>query len=647
MQLNSQQQAAVEHVDGPLLVLAGAGSGKTHIVTSRIVHLLNQGVAPHQILAVTFTNKAAGEMKERVQGRVSHVPTICTFHSLGVRILRQCIDHLHYSKDFTIYDEEDSLKLIKVCMEEAGIQDREIKPKFFKQMISGAKNRLESPDDLNVNQFTKEKEVFFPGIYAAYQRKMRDCQALDFDDLLYMTVHLFRTCPLVLDYYQKYWHYLLIDEYQDTNAAQYEIARLLVEKSGNIFVVGDPDQSIYSWRGADINNILGFEQSYPHAKVVHLEQNYRSRASILNAANELIRHNENRYDKNLWSDLGEGDKITVFSGDTDRGEANFVIEEMQKHLSNGIALNEMVLFYRTNAQSRVLEDALLANRIPYVIVGGISFYQRREIKDVLAYLRMVHSGADFVSFFRTINLPKRGLGTTTIAKLRRAAENEKMGIGDFCEAFLLGNIHVEGLRLTKKQKEGLLNYTSIIAHLRDFGEKEGLSALLRETVRQTGYLEYLRLDKETCEDRMENVNALIAKASEWEGDQEESQEASLGSFLEELSLKTTLDEVTAENERVSLMTIHNGKGLEFSVTFLLGMEEDLFPHANARGSELALEEERRLCYVGMTRAKEFLYMTSAKTRYLWNEQRVMRQSRFIAEIPAKYLKRCSWMCSAY
>lgn len=634
--LNPQQTLAVEHMDGPLLVLAGAGSGKTRIVTARIVNLLQMGVPVHQILAVTFTNKAAGEMKERVREMTYKTPLICTFHSLGVRILRRCADHLGYGRDFTIYDEDDAHKLIKICMNEAGIKDREIQPKYFKQMISQAKNQLISPENVDDKELTSKKELLFPGIYDSYQKKLGEYNAFDFDDLLFLTVRLFRECPDVLEHYQKLWNYLLIDEYQDTNAAQYTIAQLLVEKSENIFIVGDPDQSIYSWRGADINNILSFEKDYPQAKIIRLEQNYRSRANILKAANELIRFNDNRYDKELWSDLGEGEKIVVYRAESDRDEANFVVEKICKHERNGVAYSEVVIFYRTNAQSRVFEDALLARRIPYVIVGGISFYQRREIKDLLAFLRMVQTGADFVSFVRTINLPKRGLGLTTINKMRIEAEKRDLEIFDFCEALIESGGCLGGLKLSSKQKAGLSEYLRVLCHLRKVAKEDSLSALVMAVLRETGYLDYLREDKETFEDRRANLDELVAKAIDWE---ESCEGGELCNFLEELSLKTTLDEANAEKDRVSLMTVHNGKGLEFDVTFLVGMEEDLFPHANSRGNYCAVEEERRLCYVGMTRAKEFLYLTSARMRYLWQEQRVMRQSRFLSEIPEEYLCR--------
>ncbi|SCA63731.1 ATP-dependent DNA helicase PcrA, partial [Chlamydiales bacterium SCGC AG-110-M15] len=514
--LNEEQQVAATHQDGPLLVLAGAGSGKTRIVTSRIVSLIQNGVHPSQILAVTFTNKAATEMRERVAALTQHQVTICTFHSLGVRILRQSIEYLGYQKDFMIYDEGDANKLIRTCMNELGIKDRDIQPKFFKYLISKAKNALQEPEDVNLNDLTSPKERYFPEIYRMYQEKLKEYQALDFDDLLMMTVRLFQKHPQVLEHYQHYWRYLLIDEYQDTNAAQYTIARQLVSKTHNIFVVGDPDQSIYSWRGADIHNILSFSRDYPGAKVVRLEQNYRSKSNILDAANHLIKFNNNRYEKKLWSDLGEGEKIVSYSGETDRDEARFVMEQVLRHQEEGARLSDMVIFYRTNAQSRLMEDILLKNRTPYVIVGGVSFYQRKEIKDVLAFLRMVQSGADFVSFMRSINLPKRGIGDATINKLNALARQHKITILDLCEKVISGEITPQGVRITAKQRAGIQDYVSIIRSLKQTQQSEPLSSLVMSAIKNTGYLEYIRADKETFEDRLDNVNQLVSKATEWE-----------------------------------------------------------------------------------------------------------------------------------
>ena len=641
-QLNPHQELAVLHRQGPLLVLAGAGSGKTRIVTSRIAKMIEEGVSPTSILALTFTNKAAGEMQERVRRLTAHYVTICTFHSLGVRILRESITHLGYQRDFMIYDEDDSRSLLRSCLNTLGIKDKAVDLKVLKSMISNGKNNLKAPKDLDGHGGESPVEKAFPAVYSLYQAKLKECNALDFDDLLFLTVCLLRDHPDVLAFYQQRWSFVLIDEYQDTNGAQYLLAQMLVAKSRNLFVVGEPDQSIYSWRGANIANILNFERDYPGATVVRLEQNYRSSGNILNAANALIRNNERRYEKNLWSALGLGEKISLFIGEGERDEAFFVVNRILHHQKiDGIPFNECVIFYRTNFQSRVFEDALLRMRVPYVVVGGVSFYQRREIKDVLAFLRTVHSGADFVSFVRTINLPKRGIGDTTLENIREAAAAVEMPLFAYCEQLVTGGQQgsSEGgsIKLSAKQRKGLEEYIDLIHKLREVNNEESLQALVLATIRQSGYLEYLRVDdKETYEDRKENLEQLVAKAAEWDV---QSEETPLQSFLEELSLKSTLDEVHASDDRVRLMTIHNGKGLEFKVTFLAGLEEDLFPHANSRGSFEKLEEERRLCYVGMTRAKERLYLSAVRNRFLWGTPRRMRPSRFLSEIPTEHLKK--------
>ncbi len=589
--------------------------------------------------------QAAAEMKDRVQGLTNYRVTICTFHSLGVRILRQSIDHIGYSKNFTIYDEDDAHKVIRECMNEVGFQDRKVQPKYFKALISKAKNRLEMPEDVDLDDLTTNYEQLFPKIYDLYQRKLRACEALDFDDLLLMTVRLFRECPEILAYYQNHWKFLLIDEYQDTNHVQHALAQLLVLKTHNIFVVGDPDQSIYSWRGANINNIMRFQHDFPGAQIINLEQNYRSTCNILNAANAVICKNDKRYEKNLWSKLGEGEKIISFSGETDRDEANFVVEEICDHHASGMPLKEMCVFYRTNAQSRVFEDCLMKNQMPYVVVGGISFYQRKEIKDVLAFLRIILSSSDLVSFLRTVNLPKRGLGDTTIKKLNLAAMRENIPIFDFCAGIVDGLIKAEGFRLSAKQKSGLTDYVALIRQLRKLAEKESISELVRATIKDTGLLDFLRVDKETFEDRRANIEELVAKTVEWEG---AAEEGSLVAFLEELSLTTTLDESCSyHKDRLNLMTVHNSKGLEFKVVCLVGMEEELFPHVNSKGDPDSLEEERRLFYVGMTRAREFLYLSNVQYRYIWRELRPMRKSRFLNEIPERYVIKTESSASYY
>ena len=633
---NPQQWEAITTLEGAVLVLAGAGSGKTRVVTARIVYLIENGIPPSSILGVTFTNKAAGEMRERVRKLTQHQVLICTFHSLGARVLRESIYALGYQRDFTIYDEEDVEKLLRVCLVELNLKDKKMDAKPFRHLISHAKNALLEPDQISQTDLTTDIEQAFPQVYALYQRKLREYQAVDFDDLLFLTVKLWREHPNILARYQERWAFVLIDEYQDTNAAQYAMARLLVEKRRNLFVVGDPDQSIYSWRGAHIHNILNFERDYPGAKVVRLEQNYRSRMNILTIANALISHNSGRYPKKLWSQLGTGEKIKLFIGEDERAEADFVASQIEYHRSQKLPLNEMVVFYRTNAQSRVFEDSLIYRGIPYIIVGGISFYQRREIKDILAFLRISQSSADYISFARTINLPKRGLGEATIEKMRHNANQEGMTILEYCEA-LFKEISLKTiLRLTSKQKESLNEYLHIIHELRSLSKQGSIRTLVLAAIEHTRYMEYLLEDKESYEDRRENLDELIAKAVEWELS---APDPSLESFLEELSLKSSLDETDSSQDRLSLMTIHNGKGLEFTVTFLVGLEEDLFPHINSKNSQEELEEERRLCYVGITRAKEYLYLSYCHTRYLWGNLRLQKPSRFLKEIPKEEIEK--------
>lgn len=633
---NLQQWEAITVLEGAILVLAGAGSGKTRVVTSRIVYLIENGVPSSKILGVTFTNKAAGEMRERVQKLTQHQVLISTFHSLGARVLRECIYALGYPRDFTIYDEEDIEKLLKICLVELNLKDKKMETKPFRRLISQSKNDLIGPDHISHAELTTDIEQAFPQVYSLYQRKLQEYQAVDFDDLLFLTVKIWRENPSILERYQERWAFVLIDEYQDTNTAQYTMTRLLVEKHRNLCVVGDPDQSIYSWRGANIQNILNFERDYPGAKVVRLEQNYRNRMNILDAANALISHNSGRYEKKLWSQLGEGEKIKLFVGEDERDEANFVASQVEYHRSQKLSLNDMVVFYRTNAQSRVLEDSLIYRGIPYIIVGGISFYQRREIKDILAFLRLSQSGADYISFARTINLPKRGLGDVTIEKIRQNANQEGLTVLDYCTALLKEIPMKTILRLTSKQKEGLAEYVQIIHELHSLSKQSSIRDLVLAAIERTRYMGYLSEDKESYEDRRENLDELIAKAIEWEIS---AHDPSLEAFLEELSLKSSLDETDPSQERLSLMTIHNGKGLEFTVTFLVGLEEELFPHANAKNNQEGIEEERRLCYVGVTRAKEYLYLSYCHTRYLWGNLRWQKPSRFLKEMPKEHIQK--------
>ncbi len=636
-ELNTEQLEAMEHKEGPLLVLAGAGSGKTRVVTQRIVHLLEQGIPARQILAVTFTNKAAQEMRERVQAMTSQRVLITTFHSLGVRILRDSIHFLGYRNQFTIYDADDSLKMIKQCLTDVDSTAKDMvkQAKALQSMISNAKNALLGPDEVNHSELVTPTERLFPEVYRRYQSELKRCQAVDFDDLLFLPVQLFEEQPEILANYRHCWHYLLIDEYQDTNHAQYQLVKLLAGERKNLFVVGDPDQSIYSWRGANMTNILNFERDYSGAKVIRLEQNYRSRSNILKAANEVIAYNTNRYEKNLWSDRGPGEKIVIYQGYSEHDEAGYIADRIFYHRDEqGLDFKDMVIFYRTNFQSRVFEDVFLSHRIPYVIVGGTSFYQRREIKDVLAYLKVVHSSSDTISFARTINLPKRGVGDASMSKIRLAAEKAELPILDYCRQVVEGII-VPDFRMGAKQKAGLLQYVGVIDALRAVASKGSLHDLVEQTTRLTGYLDYLKEDQESHDDRKENVQELISKAAEWDDAEDE---ASLSLFLEELSLKSNLDEKGVGDDCVHLMTVHNGKGLEFPVAFLAGLEEGLFPHASAMDDSAELEEERRLCYVGMTRAMEQLYMTCVSYRNLWGSHRTMRRSRFLNEVPEEYVR---------
>ena len=630
--LNPEQKIAVEHMEGPMLVLAGAGSGKTRVVTCRIAHLLSVGVPSSEILALTFTNKAADEMRVRIKRMSDQYVLTSTFHSLGARILRESIHILGYRSDFTIYDDKDSLDLLKNCLASMGYKDEKGLLKSVRIAISNAKNDLLTPNDLD-RDFRSRTDQILKDVFIAYQEKLKEYNALDFDDLLYLTVKLFRESKETLEHYQKRWTFLLIDEYQDTNAAQYFMTKLLVGARNNIFVVGDPDQSIYSWRGANIHNILDFEKDYENAQVITLEQNYRSTANILDAANGLIQHNEERYEKRLWSDLGAGEKIGVYIAENEKEEALFVVEELiRKSREEHIPLKECVIFYRTNSQSRAFEDALLKYQIPYVIYGGLSFYQRREIKDILSLLRMTVSDSDFLAFARTINLPKRGIGNATLVKLRDAASKSELSILTLVRKLLNGES--SAVKLTKRLEEGLSDYLRVIDLLKGMVHAgKPLEEIFQGAVELSSYERVLKEDPESYEDRRGNLEALINKAAEWS---EERENPTLTQFLEELSLKSSLDDSPSQDS-VRLMTLHNGKGLEFALAFIVGMEEDLFPHINSKDSIEALEEERRLCYVGMTRAKQSLYLTASTYRFMWGISKVMCPSRFLKEVPAHFL----------
>lgn len=629
-ELNAAQVAAVTAPLQPVLVLAGAGAGKTRVVSHRILYLIEEAqLDPKQILAITFTNKAANELKERVQTQchsLKHkgVPMVSTFHSLGVYILRRSIQLLDRQQNFAIYDQGDSEKLIKQCLRKLNL-DKEL-CKAMQFTISQAKNRLQNPEDLDPREFPDPARA----VYEEYQEQLRAANALDFDDLLFLTEKLLRL-PEIQQEYANLWKALLIDEYQDTNHAQYLIAKRLAASHNNIFVVGDPDQSIYSWRGANIANILNFEQDYPKALVVRLEENYRSCGTILEAANALIKNNSARLDKTLRSVKGPGDKIFCFTGKNARDEAEQVLTEISNlHAYQDIPLSHMCILYRTNFQSQSFEDALLKRGYPYEIIGGISFYKRQEIQDILAFLRLFSNNYDMAAFERTIGLKKCGIGPTTLAALMHYAKTEDLPILQACWDVL----EKKNIRLNKKQQQGLFTYLTCFHQMeRLYGNCE-LHEFIQETIRITDYLSILKKeDSETYKDRKNNLEQLLAETQLWGKSSE-----NLPNFLEDLALKSSADETAGSNDCLKLMTIHNSKGLEFPVVFLVGLEEDLLPHANSIGKHENIEEERRLCYVGITRAQEYLYLSRAKTRCLWGKDLIMKPSRFISELPRALLK---------
>ncbi|NGX28332.1 MAG: ATP-dependent DNA helicase PcrA [Candidatus Anoxychlamydiales bacterium] len=629
--LNPAQKKALDHIEGPLLVLAGAGSGKTRVVTQKIAKLIQIGINPSEILALTFTNKAADEMATRIRALTFKNVLSCTFHSLGAKILRENISNLGYESNFTIYDAEDSLKLLKDCLRSLNLKDDKALLKKIKFKISHLKNDLVELDDTNALSHLTKSEI---EAFRLYQNKLKSFNAVDFDDLLYLTCKLLKENTEILTHYQERWPFLLIDEYQDTNLSQYIIAKLLSQKSQNICVVGDPDQSIYSWRGARYQNILNFDKDFKNATIIKLEKNYRSTASILNAANELIKNNPNRFEKNLYTDNKDGEKIKIFRAQTDQMEATFVIEKISVlNQTEKIELQDMAIFYRTNFQSRIFEDILLSKKIPYVIYGGLSFYQRKEIKDVLAFLKLIISNSDFISFSRTINIPKRGFGKTTITKLFFLSEKLNLPIINLLSELDKNPDRFSDIRLNLNQKTNLKTYLKNLFDLRDLHHKKiDLDELISNILSQMKYLDYLKEDPQSFEDRKENIDELITKASL----ALEENNQTLEKFLEELTLAISKYDNTNE-KALKLMTLHNSKGLEFESVFIVGLEEDILPHINSKKSIEEIEEERRLFYVGMTRAKKHLYICSTETRYMFGSVRLSTPSRFLKELPKEYI----------
>ena len=636
--LNEPQREAVLHTDGPLLILAGAGSGKTRVLTHRIAYLIDErGVNPWNILAITFTNKAAEEMRQRVDSLVSFGAEsiwVSTFHSACVRILRRFIDRLGYDNRFTIYDTDDQKTLMKEVCRKADIDTKVYKERALLSAVSSAKNEMILPEEFELNaggDFAKQK---IAKVYREYEAQLKANNALDFDDLLVKTVQLLETQPDVLGYYQERFRYIMVDEYQDTNTVQFRLVRLLAGKYRNLCVVGDDDQSIYKFRGANIRNILDFEHEFPDAHVVRLEQNYRSTGNILNAANGVIRNNRSRKDKTLWTDNGDGEKIQLRQFDTAFDEAEYIAEDIKKEVREGASYNDSAVLYRTNAQSRLLEEKFIAMNIPYKIVGGINFYARREIKDLLAYLKTVDNGQDDLAVRRIINVPKRGIGLTTINRIQESADER--GIG-FYEALLAPEL-IPGVGRSAAKLD---SFAALIEYFKGQTEKESITDLLREIIEKTGYAESLETeDKVEAEARLENIDELVNKAAAYEEDcQDRDEEATLSGFLEEVALVADIDSLDEDQDYVVLMTLHSAKGLEFPHVYLAGMEDGLFPSYMTITSDdnEDLEEERRLCYVGITRAEEKLTLTCARRRMVRGETQFNKMSRFIKEIPLELI----------
>lgn len=629
--LNKEQKEAVLHTEGPLLILAGAGSGKTRVITHRIAYLIEEmGVKPWNILAITFTNKAAGEMKERVRDIVgfgSDQIWVSTFHSTCVRILRRHIDLLGYDTNFTIYDSDDQKTVMKEVLKRLEIDPKQVKERMVLGMISKAKDSLVSPREFRLNAMGTFGMERIANAYEEYQNTLKKSNALDFDDLICLTVELFKNCPQVLEQYQERFRYICVDEYQDTNTAQFELIRLLSSKYRNLCVVGDDDQSIYKFRGANINNILDFEQYFSDAKVIKLEQNYRSTKYILDAANEVIRNNVERKEKSLWTGKEEGKRLHFRHFDTAYEEAEYIaFDILQKQRKQEADYGQCAVLYRTNAQSRILEERFVREGIPYDLVGGTNFYSRKEIKDMLAYLKTIDNGKDDLAVKRIINVPKRGIGVATLQKVQNYALEENIS---FFEALAKAD-QIPGLG---KSSSKLLAFVNMIYVFRSKAKIGGLKHLLEEIISVTEYQDYLQeYEEEDAEDRMENVNELITKITVYENDHEES---SLSEFLEEVALVAEIDSVDEDSNRVLLMTLHSAKGLEFPVVYLAGMEDGIFPSYMTIMDEdpTAIEEERRLAYVGITRAMTDLTLTAAKSRMLRGETQYNPVSRFLREIP--------------
>nr|WP_263323758.1 DNA helicase PcrA [Neobacillus sp. Marseille-Q6967] len=634
--LNPEQQNAVKATDGPLLLMAGAGSGKTRVLTHRIAYLIvEKRVNPYNILAITFTNKAAREMRERIgkmMGGAAEEIWISTFHSMCVRILRRDIDRMGFSRNFTILDTGDQQSVIKGILKDKNLDPKKFDPRAILGAISSAKNELIDPEE-----YSKTAGGYFEqtvsDVYTEYQKRLRKNQALDFDDLIMMTIQLFQRVPEVLEFYQRKFQYIHVDEYQDTNRAQYLLVKLLANRFRNLCVVGDSDQSIYRWRGADIANILSFEKDYPNATVILLEQNYRSTKRILLAANKVIENNLNRKAKNLWTENPEGNKLVYYRADSEQGEAQFVAGKIKELTRDGkYNLSDIAILYRTNAQSRVMEEVLLKSNINYSIVGGTKFYDRKEIKDMLAYLRLISNPDDDISLQRIINVPKRGIGSSSVDKMADFAAQHDISIYQALDS-------VELLGLSPKITKAAREFRDLVRNYTQQQEFLSVTELVEEILDKSGYREMLKAEKSIeAQSRLENLDELLSVTKNFE---ESSDDKSLVAFLTDLALVADIDALDEDGEKadnITLMTLHSAKGLEFPVVFLIGMEEGVFPHSRSLMEEAEMEEERRLAYVGITRAEQTLFLTNAQMRTLFGRTSMNPASRFIREIPEDLLE---------
>ena len=630
--LNDKQKEAVLATDGPCLVIAGAGSGKTKVLTHKIAYDIESGIKPWNILAITFTNKAANEMKERIEKLIGDVAKdlwMGTFHSICVRILRRYIDRIGYKTDFVIFDTSDQKTLIKECLKTLKVDDKIFTDRGVLSEISNGKNEMLEPKAYGVKYAGDFRKKTIAEIYELYQRRLRENNAIDFDDIINFTIKILSENPDVLDYYTEKFKYILVDEYQDTNKAQFTLVSLLASKYGNVTAVGDNDQGIYSFRGADISNILNFERDFPGTRIIKLEQNYRCTGNILKAANAVIKHNENKYDKKLWTENEEGHLPCIYCGEDEYDEGRYIVEQINHLKTEEYYKNsDFTILYRMNAQSRAIEDILMREGIPYKVIGGLKFYERKEIKDIIAYLRLIHNSADNLSLKRIINEPKRGIGKTSIEQIQEISDKT-------------GNSMYEIIR--NAQEYGL---TRVFSNSRDFIEqieylkskKDELkiSDLIKETLNKTGYTKALENENSVeAETRIENLEEFLTVAIEFE---EESADNTLAEFLENITLSSDIDGMEDQDNSITLMTLHSAKGLEFPVVFLVGMEEGIFPGYKSIGEPQALEEERRLFYVGITRAKQYLYLTCAKHRTIFGSTSYNQVSRFVKEIPEELLE---------